>query len=85
MGDYCLRVGIKIRAALTSAVAKKAFAMESVKKELSAEIVSFIATDIHKACPHRSLRRPTHYLNIIDECSSGIAWHWSHNCRLLLG
>lgn len=51
MGDICLRVGIKIRAALISAVAKKALGMESVKKELSAEIVSFVASDIHKASP----------------------------------
>jgi hypothetical protein len=31
--------------------------MESVKKDLSAEIVSFVATDIHKACPRCTIRR----------------------------
>jgi ATP-binding cassette, subfamily C (CFTR/MRP), member 1 len=48
MGDICLRVGIKIRAALVSAVAKKAFTMASVTQELSADIISFVASDIHK-------------------------------------
>jgi hypothetical protein len=52
MGDICLRVGIKMRAALVSAVAKKAFTMASVKKELTADIVAFVASDIHKVFIH---------------------------------
>jgi hypothetical protein len=48
MGDVCLRVGIKMRAALVSAVVKKSLAMASVKKELTGKIVAFVSSDIHK-------------------------------------
>jgi len=48
MGDICMRVGIRARAALTTAVAKKAFMMASANAEMRAEIVQFVSTDINR-------------------------------------
>jgi hypothetical protein len=48
MHDFCLRVGVKVRSSLVNAVAKKAFQMATVKKDLSAEIVAFVSSDIQK-------------------------------------
>lgn len=39
MGDICMRVGLRARAALTTAVAKKAFMMASANSETRGEIV----------------------------------------------
>ena len=48
MSDICMRVGIRARAALTTAVAKKAFIMASANAEMRAEIVQFVSTDINR-------------------------------------
>ncbi|KAG1659734.1 hypothetical protein FOA52_006004 [Chlamydomonas sp. UWO 241] len=44
----CTKVGISMRAAITNAVCRKAFAMPSITKEQSADCVNFIASDIVK-------------------------------------
>ncbi|KAG1674667.1 hypothetical protein FOA52_007191 [Chlamydomonas sp. UWO 241] len=44
----CTKVGISMRAAITNAVCRKAFAMPSITKEQSADCVNFIGSDIVK-------------------------------------
>ncbi|KAG1659736.1 hypothetical protein FOA52_006006 [Chlamydomonas sp. UWO 241] len=48
MSVGCTKVGISMRAAITNAVCRKAFAMPSITKEQSADCVNFIASDIVK-------------------------------------
>jgi ATP-binding cassette, subfamily C (CFTR/MRP), member 1 len=48
MAFGCLRVGIRCRAALTTAIARKCLGMAHLTKETAAEAVSFVAQDINK-------------------------------------
>jgi hypothetical protein len=48
MADICMRVGLRARAALTTAVSKKAFMMASANSETRGEIVQFVSTDINR-------------------------------------
>ena len=48
MGYGCMTVGIRIRAALCSAVCKKCFNMATISKDMAADAVSFMASDISK-------------------------------------
>ncbi|KIZ01660.1 ABC transporter, multidrug resistance associated protein [Monoraphidium neglectum] len=48
MSYGCLGVGIRARAALTTAVARKCYGMAHLTKDTAAEAVSFVANDINK-------------------------------------
>jgi hypothetical protein len=48
MAFGCLRVGIRCRAALTTAIARKCYNMAHLTKDTAAEAVSFVANDINK-------------------------------------
>ncbi|GAB4815837.1 hypothetical protein N2152v2_002883 [Parachlorella kessleri] len=48
MAFGCLQVGIRVRAALTTVVARKCYNMAHLTKETAAEAVSFVANDINK-------------------------------------
>lgn len=48
MGDQCVRVGIKIRASLMTAVYKKTFSLASVHNEGAGNVVSLVSTDCSK-------------------------------------
>jgi hypothetical protein len=48
MGFGCMTVGIRMRAALCSAVCKKCFNMATISKDMAADAVSFMASDISK-------------------------------------
>jgi hypothetical protein len=48
MGDVCVRGGIKIRAALMTAVYRKTFALSSVHNEGQGNVVSLVSTDCSK-------------------------------------
>jgi len=48
MGYGCMVVGIRMRAALISAVCQKSFKMASINRDDAADVVSFVASDISK-------------------------------------
>lgn len=48
MGYGVLNVGIRVRAALITAVARKCYSMASMTKETNAQAVAFVANDINK-------------------------------------
>eukprot|EP00878_Enallax_costatus_P043867 GHUV01051966.1.p1 GENE.GHUV01051966.1~~GHUV01051966.1.p1 ORF type:complete len:333 (-),score=98.02 GHUV01051966.1:756-1754(-) len=48
MGYGCITVGIRVRAALCNAVCKKCFNMATIDKDMAADAVSFMASDISK-------------------------------------
>ena len=48
MAFGCLRVGIKVRGALTTALARKCFNMAHLTKDTASKAVSFVANDINK-------------------------------------
>lgn len=48
MGDVCVRVGIKIRSALMTAVFRKTFQLPSVHNEGAGNVVSLVSTDCSK-------------------------------------
>jgi hypothetical protein len=48
MGYGCVSVGVRIRAALCSAVCKKCFNMATINKDMASDAVSFMASDISK-------------------------------------
>lgn len=43
-----MNVGIQVRAALTAMICKKSFSMAHITKELTADAVSFVATEVPK-------------------------------------
>ncbi len=48
MAFGCLNVGIRCKAALTTAIARKCYNMAHLNKDTAAEVVSFVASDIGK-------------------------------------
>jgi ATP-binding cassette subfamily C (CFTR/MRP) protein 1 len=48
MGYCCIKLGIKVRAALITTVARKCYNMAHLSKETSIAAVGFVATDINK-------------------------------------
>lgn len=77
MAFGCLSVGIRIRAALTTAVARKCYGMAHLTPDTAAEAVGFVAKDINKifegVCE-------IHYLWCV--CSGDV---YNHGCFCLSG
>lgn len=48
MGYGCMRVGIRVRAALSNAICRRSFSMASIDKDSASDAVSFVASDINK-------------------------------------
>jgi ATP-binding cassette, subfamily C (CFTR/MRP), member 1 len=48
MGWLCMNVGVQVRGALTAMICKKSFSMAHITKELTADAVSFVASDVAK-------------------------------------
>ncbi len=48
MAFGCLSVGIRVRAALTTIIARKCYNMAHLTKETASDAVGFVATDINK-------------------------------------
>lgn len=48
MGWLCMNVGIQVRSALTAMICKKSFSMAHITKDLTADAVSFVASDVSK-------------------------------------
>ncbi len=48
MAFGCLRTGIRVRAALTTMIARKCYGMAHLTKDTAAEAVGFVANDINK-------------------------------------
>jgi len=48
MGYGCMRVGIRVRAALTNAICRRSFSMASIAMDQASDAVSFVASDINK-------------------------------------
>lgn len=48
MGFGVLNIGIKVRAALITAITRKCYSMATLTKEVNAQAVAFVANDINK-------------------------------------
>jgi len=48
MGFGVLNVGIRVRAALITAITRKCYSMAAMTKEVNAQAVAFVANDINK-------------------------------------
>jgi ATP-binding cassette, subfamily C (CFTR/MRP), member 1 len=48
MGWLCMNVGVQVRGALTAMICKKSFSMAHITKEMTADAVSFVASDVSK-------------------------------------
>jgi hypothetical protein len=69
MGYVCMNVGVKVRAALLTAVARKALHMGRLSGESASDVVNAVATDVGKVYDGLQVRTPNYRMHTV-KCST---------------